>query len=582
MTTIRYQCLNCGDRFEHEEADKPRCPGCMRRTNIEPLGEKTEGSEERAWIKPAIVVGLIAAVVAGYLLWRKQATPTVTGEAPVAVLEESELRGYLRAAGADGSLAAMMTAGDAVTALSTSASGSSSEDKARALVAAIRERAQASAFVRWSMTEPRDTAMKSADEVARALQEDDGRARLYPLEIAALVTAALRERAVPAMVAEVWEFEGDRAPPDPSGKLGYFAVAVYPQEVGQGDPVILDPYLGRSTSPTPDGHRILSDAQVVSAAYSINALHQLVHENDPSKALEQVDKARRLDPRSPYMRSVRGAIMIVAGGLDEGMQELEAAAQIRPDPARRNNTAGLFMAMGNMDSAAREVSAALEAAPDFAAAHATLGAIYAAQREYELARTQLSEAERLDPGLSMLPLLWAEYHARNGDLDQAAERASQAVERQPYSWKTRVGAAQIYRAASRYDDMRRQARAAIELVPESQREALRGQLIEVLGDTVFEDPDEDLDAVDEDDDELDDFGEEDDAVAAGGDFQLGGGGDFQLGGGGGDDEGGLLGGDSLGGGGAAGGDGPALMLGDPGNFNLGGGGGGGLQLNLNE
>ena len=35
-----------------------------------------------------------------------------------------------------------------------------------------------------------------------------------------------------------------RTPPDPSGQLGYFVVAVYDGEPGEGDPTYYDPYLG--------------------------------------------------------------------------------------------------------------------------------------------------------------------------------------------------------------------------------------------------------------------------------------------------------------------------------------------------
>jgi hypothetical protein len=43
------------------------------------------------------------------------------------------------------------------------------------------------------------------------------------------------------MVAELYRFPGDGAPPDPSGQLGYYGVAVYEGKPGEGSPRLFDP-----------------------------------------------------------------------------------------------------------------------------------------------------------------------------------------------------------------------------------------------------------------------------------------------------------------------------------------------------
>ncbi len=565
----RWLCVHCGHRFVAAEVPD-RCPSCMRKGGLEAL-TSTETKKRPAWMVPAAVVALVAAVGGGYALWAKSAPDPVSGEVPVRPLALSELRGYLEAQNADGEHARLFETDDVVEALAERASGEAPKEKAEALVAHLRERAAAGAFEPWAMDSPRATTIERAPQVAAKLAQTE-RAHLYPLEVALVAVAALREAGVDAMVAEVWGYPGDRRPPDPSGRLGYFGVAVWDGEL-EGDPsAILDPYLGRAAEPEEGSFRVLDDAQVAAAFLGTQALFALVHENDSTAALSKVQRAIRVDGRSPSLRSVQAAVLIAGGGLEQGVRELQAATQLRSDGPRRNNVAGVFMAMGDIEQANREVAAALEEFPDFAGAHATLGAIHLAQGETDLARTELEATERLEPNTLILPMLWAEYHLRTGDSDRAATHARQAVERRPQDWQTRLGAARVFRAAGRYDDMRRQAHAVMELVPEVQREPMRQQLEALLGPTALEPlDDEELAADDVGDDFDDDDGAFADALGDPSGFQLGssllGEGDTTM-------APGLLGGSEEEGG-------PALMLGDPGSFSLGGGGSSSSMLRLN-
>ncbi|MCB9633932.1 MAG: tetratricopeptide repeat protein [Sandaracinus sp.] len=569
----RWLCVHCGHRFAADEAPD-RCPSCMRKGGLEALAAGAK-SGRPAWVMPVAVVVLVGLVGGGYALWAKSTPDPVSGEVPMHPLELSELRGYLAVDNADGEHARLFEVDDAVEALAEHATGGSAKAKAEALVEHVRARATAGAFEPWALDSPRDTAIERAPEVAAHLAETE-RAHLYPLEVAVVTVAALREAGVDAMVAEVWGYPGDRRPPDPSGRLGYFGVAVWDGDL-EGDPTtILDPYLGRATEPEEGRFRVLDDVKVVAAFLGAQALHALVHENDSTAALSKVQRAIRLDGRSPALRSVQAAVLIANGGLQQGVEELQAATQLRSDGPRRNNVAGVFMAMSDFEQANREVAAALEEFPDFAGAHATLGAIHLAQGETDLAQTELEAAERLEPQTLILPMLWAEYHLRSGDSDRAASYAREAVERRPQDWQTRLGAARVFRAAGRYDDMRRQAHAVMDLVPEAQREPMRQQIEALLGPTALEPLDDEEEVAGDDDFGDDDFGDDDDlGLGDPGGFQLGssllGEGDTSmspglLGGGDDEEEGG-----------------PALMLGDPNSFSLGGGGGSSssmLRLNL--
>ncbi|MEM9066973.1 MAG: hypothetical protein AAGE52_00665 [Myxococcota bacterium] len=566
----RYLCVHCGHKFM-AEAEPKRCPSCMRKGGLELLEEKS--GDRKTWKVPAIVLGAVAVIAIGYVAWSRSTPDAVSGEVPLEPLSFSELRGYLRDKDADGDHAHLFDVNDAIETLASNASGDSPQAKAEALTSHIRSRSSARAFVNWAMDTPRDTPVHNAGWAAEQLATDEGDVQLYPLEVAAAAVAALREEGVDAMVAEVWGYPGDRVPPDPSGFLGYFAVAVYDGEVGEGTPTIHDPYGGHSTQPEEDSYRVLNDAQAAAAMMGIDAVYHLVHENDAVRALDRSRRALRVDERAPYLRTVQGKVLVAGAGVQQGIEELQAASQIRPDAPRRNNLAGVFVVMNDVDQAAREAAAALERFPDFAAAHATLAAIHLAQGENDLARGELVIAERLEPRLLNLPMLWANYYLQTGEQMQAVGKAREAVERNPNNWETRFQAARLYRMVGRYGPMRREARKIMELVQPEQQALVRQRILELLGPTALEEEDDDL-LADLDDEDLEDFDDED----------LGGGGSLELeselfGGGGGETGGPSLLDEELGGGGfdLGGGGGGAA-----GGFQLGGGGGGGLRLNLNE
>ncbi|MFO0684452.1 MAG: tetratricopeptide repeat protein [Sandaracinus sp.] len=576
---MRYLCLNCEERFEHdpESKTKLRCPKCLRVTGLEKVGDpKKAAPAQNPWLVPGVVAALLAALVGGWAVWRSNRPVTVGDEVPEGPLEQEVLEAHLSHHHVDARpLTRFLAADDGIEALGDHAHGSNAQELAADVLEQIRARAEAGALSSWSMGVPRETPIEDAAAAWSWLDEDGSHRRLYPIEVAAIMASALRTRGVNAMLAEAFAFPGDEAPPDPSGHFGYFVVAVYDGEAGEGDPHYYDPYGGRDAQPEEDDVEVLDDVQVIGAALSLRALHLLVRESDAERALSVSQDALEIYPRSPTTRSVRGAILLAAGNAPEALQEFRAAADIREDAPRRNLLASMYLAQNDTDAANREVSAALEEAPDYAAAHGTLAAIHLASAEPDEALHELQTAERLDPDLHLLPGLWANYYAGTGELERAVEYARRAVDASAGDLQTRLMAARIYRMASRYGDMRREARAVLDATPSGRRDQMTQLIRQLLGPTALEDEeeeeisDEELDAEDGEDGE--------DLTLDGTGFQLSSptlgtspGGDLTLH----DDEGVAEGEEDE----AAGDDseeGPALMLGDRSHFHLGGGGGGG-------
>jgi tetratricopeptide (TPR) repeat protein len=291
-------------------------------------------------------------------------------------------------------------------------------------------------------------------------------------------------------LAEAYAFPGEKRPADPSGRIGYFVVALLDPE---GHPRYFDPFGGHEAPPAGGDVTVLTDVQAIAAALALDALYRSTSRDGASQAVDYARAGVTLSPRSPTVRASHGMVLLSGGGVEEGTRELEAALQIRPDGPRRVQAAALYLAKGELDRAAREVSRALEQYPDDASAHASLASVYLMRHEQGLAQRALETAERLDPDLSMLPMLWAGYHLATGSLEQARARAEDAVERRPYDLQARLMLARVYRQLNRYEDMRRQARAVLDQAPVARREEMKQTLKSMLGPTALDAP-LDLDA----------------------------------------------------------------------------------------
>src|SRR5690606_31170542 len=100
VSEMKYLCVHCDKRFEHEGEGKPRCPECMRVHGIEKIGKEAPAAERPKWLVPAVVAGVAAAIVAGYVIWARETPDTVSGDAPLRPLEHSEILGHVRNLGA--------------------------------------------------------------------------------------------------------------------------------------------------------------------------------------------------------------------------------------------------------------------------------------------------------------------------------------------------------------------------------------------------------------------------------------------------------------------------------------------------
>lgn len=503
---MRYLCVHCDKTFDHEATDKkPRCPDCMRVNGLEEVADPAASPRRAwpAWTPYAAAGAVLVAAGLGYAAWARNAAETVGETVPLRPLRAAEVTGHLRRRQVDAPrIGELLQPGEALSTLGEEAAGGASGlEAARNVQRALRDRAAEGAFAPWSLGIPRQAALKVDGDLAEALAEDGARNQLYPLEVAAAMAAALRSQGVTAMVAEAYAFPGARTPPDPSGQIGYYVVAVYEEDAAEGDPTYFDPYGGREVAP--EEVDVLNDVEAIGSALGIEALRLLSRESEAERALDRSEAALRLRPRSATLRAVRGAVLLAGFRAEDGLRELQTAAQLRSDPPRLNLVATMLLAQQDIDGAARLLSRALEASPDFAAGRATLAMVHLARGDTAEAEAELRQAERLDPELDRLPAYWAAYYIQVGDPRSALGQAREAVRRQPADIDARLRLALVHRFLGDYDRMRLEAHRVMDAVPAGIRPQVRQRILAQLGSTALEPVDEEL--LDEPLDDADDL-----------------------------------------------------------------------------
>lgn len=482
---MRYLCVHCEHRWDAEGEEAPtRCPACMRATGVKKLNEAADTpTPAAARKKPGVwLAGALFAVALGvgaYVGLRSGDAPeAVSSDAPSS---RAALAAALAAEDVDaGTLLDLLQADAAIEAFAKQAAGNASGDRERAeaVVQAIRGRASALAFVPWSLSEPRPTPVATAGETLKKLQKDGGRAELYPLEVAALAVAALRSLDVPAMVAELIEVPGEKAPLEGSGYIGYYVVAL--PKAG----AVYDPYGGRKLAETAK-HAVLSDVQVMGAALALRAIHEVAYAGDPRSALTSTSDALRLASSLPSVRTARGVVVLNGRMVEQGLQEFTAASQLRPDAVRLHNLASAKLMTGDLESAEADLTRALERAPEFAGAQASLAALHMLRGDPDAARAAFEKAEQLAPDLSLVQWGMAEFALRTGEREQALARAQRALAARPsFDAKVRYGA--LLRQLGRFDDMRKTAHELMALSPEYRKADVRELIETVLGPTALD------------------------------------------------------------------------------------------------
>lgn len=139
---------------------------------------------------------------------------------------------------------------------------------------------------------------------------------------------------------------------------------------------------------------------------------QLAREGNAKQALVEFEKAAKLSPRNAKVQNMLGVVLTQLGQLKEADAAYARALALDPGfvPARKNRAVNSFT-QGNLDFAAKEFGELAQLEPRDFVPRLFLGLTSIEKRQFQDARRELVEADRLSPGNPrvLLPLVRVEF-----------------------------------------------------------------------------------------------------------------------------------------------------------------------------
>ncbi|TMA35342.1 MAG: tetratricopeptide repeat protein [Deltaproteobacteria bacterium] len=253
--------------------------------------------------------------------------------------------------------------------------------------------------------------------------------------------------------------KGIEASPDPLDLI-YTLARMYRQK---GDVAKADELMERATQKQPDNPKPF----LVLSSYK-------GRQGDLEGALAAADKALELAPKDQNAQLRKAEVLLELGYRDskpdriaEGRKLVDAVLAAEP-----SNPGGLFvkakldMADNKLDDAVQALRSAIDVRPDWAEAHFLLGTSLRLTGQRSAARTELARALEIDASLVEARRVLAEVHADLGEHEYAVEEGRRFLQQRPDATDMRVRVAQSLVLLGRLDE----ALAEVNKIPESARD----------------------------------------------------------------------------------------------------------------
>jgi len=455
----RYRCLTCNETFTVKAGRKPRCPSCMSIHSVEPIDEKGGFKLPRWWRHAAAALGIAVLAVGGFFVYERfsgSEAPTTADPTKLGAVESERLAKFLADEQIDAdNRADPFESDEALASFARKHRGlGGPRGKAEGIYNAMLEYKSKGGYRALVPRQPRKTIVMNAEETFKAAT-GAGKPEIYSLETAILFTKAARLAGLPAVVAEIVDYDGLKAPLDPSGNFGHFASAVFTSGGYEGPFVIFDLHQGR-TQDGQDTHAIpLTDPQVVAQFLGHEAAYLVSVKFDVKNALIKLEDALILAPDSVQLHTLQALIYMTSGGIEEGKAELRKAMQTRNDPQRMVKWGALMLADDEVEDAMAEIRKAIDLMPDYALAHASLAMAYLADGENDEAEHELALARKMDPEDPLLPVYESNFYLVTGRAADALRAAERAWEENYHDPQTGLLLAGIYAQTGHKEEMRK-------------------------------------------------------------------------------------------------------------------------------
>ena len=418
---MKLRCIHCG--FESTEPenkseglDDGRCPSCMRRDAMRPVGHDKSVNPSKKAKSPSSLAskrwhvfggaGVGLTLLALCFWWfRSPGLPDEVSE-KLAALDIPSSR---------------LESGDTLGALAEKIDSTNTQGGGAALLHWTQKQLTEGKIVLWEDEALRRQPFGGPEEIAKRLRRPDGQS-LYSLELAMLLQALAEEKGLTAAVVEVFRRVKEERPADPSARFGAYALAIRKGDKWvHYDPLSTqDSSQGGGSSATGGKKRRLNQTQIVARMLAHDALYEAYQEEGGRSSNRLIRAAIELDGSSAAVRTLAAVVAAESGRTREAIEETEAAASLRDDSVRRFRLAQAYAAQGEVSRAKQLLSRTLGSTPGFLKARLAHMEILLSEDKLDEIRRELAVLQRgslRDQAKNSAEalLLRAQYYARRDE-----------------------------------------------------------------------------------------------------------------------------------------------------------------------
>ncbi len=184
------------------------------------------------------------------------------------------------------------------------------------------------------------------------------------------------------------------------------------------------------------------------------------------EALQAIDHALWLNPRSALFHEQKGALLFHKGMAGDAIREFKASIALNPNQASAHRNLGhVYMKLGKPEDAEKEYEVAIRLDPGLADVQDSLGAIYLGRGRVDLALPAFIQAQALEPANMKYLLDLAYVYQQLKKFDEAIELFKRGIELNPREGVYYLDLGIAYYLKGSYPEAAEHLKKATELQP---------------------------------------------------------------------------------------------------------------------